>query len=455
MDAITYRSSIDDIDVILQCGGDVNKTVKQGLTPLHYAAYVNYVECVKFLIECGGEIDAVDEVGHTPLHLCARKGHFDTMKYLVQKGAKINFCDGDDDVSENSRTLGYYMMEPLTMAIENNKIACVKLLLENGANPNNKYFMGHEINIVPLDNLECLNLLLSYGANPNILDRMGLCPLMKACKEHQVEAVRVLMKHGADVNARCSTLYEEKTVLHFAVLSGNVIITSELLERGASTKKPEGYKYSVLQTAINRDRVDLCEMLLKHGADVEERSEEHATPLMYACSNSCLKNHGAIMKLLLNHGANPNAHSNLTSYTDPSLSSLSEYLQNFAELSQYECVHMLIKYGARVNFRGASVRYRLQDPFGILKYLPYIAQKWDIVELLMDAAWTYDPELIKKHGSILTSQRKAILEVAMMPRSLKQIIRLLIRQVLTPSLPNKVELLPLPPLLKCFLLFEV
>jgi hypothetical protein len=65
----------------------------------------------------------------------------------------------------------------------------LRLLLENGADPNKRYFFGAEINLVsPLD-LDFLRLLLTFGADPNSRDRAGLTPLMKAARLPQVSSV--------------------------------------------------------------------------------------------------------------------------------------------------------------------------------------------------------------------------------------------------------------------------
>ncbi len=63
-----------------------------------------------------------------------------------------------------------------------------ELLLLNGANAQQSHFLGHEINLVPMENVECLKVLLRHGADVNSLSRSGLTPLMKASKEGWVRA---------------------------------------------------------------------------------------------------------------------------------------------------------------------------------------------------------------------------------------------------------------------------
>ena len=259
-DAITYKSPLNEIKLILDCGAHVNTSVKKGLRPLHYAAYVNYLECVQFLVDQGAEVNLHDDIGYTPLHLCARRGSYETMKILIQSGATLNYCNTENSqLSENVKALGYLTLEPLNMAIENNHIDCVRLLLENGARPNHKYFMGYEVNLVPLDNLDCMQLLLQYGANPNVFNRCGLSPLMKASRENKLGALKLLLKYGADVNAECPPRFEQRTALHFAIRGGYYDIVEILLNNGAKLVRPRNYKHSPLHEAILMDRCDLCE----------------------------------------------------------------------------------------------------------------------------------------------------------------------------------------------------
>jgi ankyrin repeat protein len=59
------KSPLEDIKTILRCGANVNEPVKKGLRPLHYAAYVDYVECVCTLIDEGAKVNISDDIGYT------------------------------------------------------------------------------------------------------------------------------------------------------------------------------------------------------------------------------------------------------------------------------------------------------------------------------------------------------------------------------------------------------
>lgn len=76
--------------------------------------------------------------------------------------------------------------EPLHLAIKNGHYEAARLLLENGANVNTRYFFGCEISLISALNPEAMELLLMYGAYPDSRDRSGLTPLMKACRNPQV-----------------------------------------------------------------------------------------------------------------------------------------------------------------------------------------------------------------------------------------------------------------------------
>lgn len=455
-DAITFKSPIEDITLIIRCGADVNGRVKKGLRPLHYAAFVNYVECVKLLVDNGADVNLTDDIGYTPMHICARKGYHNVLSILITNGANLNFCKlGVIEEDNLNKKDSFMTMAPLNMAIENNHIECARLLLENGASPHHKYFMGYEISLVPLDNLECMELLLSHGADPNVYNRCGVTPLMRACKEHKLSTVKLLLQFNADVNATCPVRFEQRRPIHFAIQAGDVEITEYLLKNGACLSRPNNYKYSPLHEAIVKDNIALCELMLQYQAKVEERTEHGATPLMLACSLVGLKNRRQIVELLLNKNANVNAYSEQVSYIDPYLPPLIEYLKNNGCDIHYDVISLLIKFGAKVSFRGYLGVVRAKDPFGILHFMHNVFGKKDVCHLLFVAACLYDNDSIKHVNTINVEAKKCLMSYGCRPRELKHLCRLYIRDRMCTGLPEKVKTLPLPSLVKSYLLFDL
>jgi len=99
--------------------------------------------------------------------------------------AKVNFCEKiDEDKGDANKP--NLCDEPLHLAIKNGHYEAARMLLENGANVNARYFFGCEISLISALNPEAMELLLMYGAYPDSRDRSGLTPLMKACRNPQV-----------------------------------------------------------------------------------------------------------------------------------------------------------------------------------------------------------------------------------------------------------------------------
>jgi ankyrin repeat protein len=164
--------------------------------------------------------------GLTPLLFSARQGHLDGVRLLVDAGAAVNMVSGGDKTS------------PLLMAIINGHFDVADYLIEHGANPN----LASENGVTPLyavlnvqwapralypqpraylqqklSYLEMLKRLIDRGADVNArlnkkvwyseynfplsgVDEIGATPFWRAAYASDVDAMRLLVAHGADAN---------------------------------------------------------------------------------------------------------------------------------------------------------------------------------------------------------------------------------------------------------------
>ena len=98
---------------------------------------------------------------------------------------------------------------PLTHAVARGHADCVRLLLDNGADPNAQVhslaktalLAAASVAVVTADTVDIVGLLLHSGADPNVATSSGRTALMSAARAGNVDAVRLLLAFGADPKA--------------------------------------------------------------------------------------------------------------------------------------------------------------------------------------------------------------------------------------------------------------
>lgn len=113
----------------------------------------------------------------------------------------------------------------------------VKLLLDKGSNPDvpsqdeESGFKGETalLQAASWGRLEIAKILIKHGANVNAKAAWGAVPLHDAARMGNVEVARLLLEHGADVNAKD---YEGKTPLGWVDLYEAPRITKLLRDHG-------------------------------------------------------------------------------------------------------------------------------------------------------------------------------------------------------------------------------
>ncbi len=138
-------------------------------------------------------------------------------------------------------------------------IADIDAHVANGANVNEKWNLG-DGDISPL-----IFLMAGLG---------------------KAKAVRRLVRHGADVNAKDST---GLTALQMAIIKDQHGTVKEMLQLGADPNVHTGkHNQTALHTAALQGNAAIVQLLLAHGADPNAKGNDGITPLLLAANQGHL-----------------------------------------------------------------------------------------------------------------------------------------------------------------------
>ena len=304
------RGDIDKVKALLDEGIDKEKQNTSGFRPLHYAILKGHTPLVELLVANRADPEA-EAVGYRPLHLAAFVGNVDILRILLQAGVLR------DPIHKES---GYI---PLHTAVKNGHSSIVNLLLtplepfsiQNAsglskigaawkswfpkianinARSNNDYTPLHIAAV--MGNSVIIKILLGRGALIESPDDKGFRPVHHAIRNGELAAAALLMEHGADIEAQDNEY--QHNALYLAVRYGYLEIAQLLLQKKPHLREWSGQGATPLQCAAYYGNLAMIELLLKHGADINERGRYNYTALHVASERSC-----SAARLLLEYGA--------------------------------------------------------------------------------------------------------------------------------------------------------
>ena len=350
------------VAALIQQKADVNAVAVDGTTALHWAVRADDIETVDALIRAGAQVKAASRHGVTPLYIAADQGNAVMIRRLVAAGGDAN---GTDISGETV----------LMAAVRSGSADAVRTLLDAGAQVNTaEPQVGHTALMwaVREDRPELVSLLLARGASLEVKTRTGSRPAVRppgagggshgvgivrggvppqgeqppapggmtalsfAAREGRLEAARLLIDAGADVNAREANGISP---LVMAITNRHTPVAALLLSRGADPNAADWWGRTPLWSAVDMRNLDLdsrtfengverapvlelIEALIAKGADVNARVKEFPPQRRFmmplgslawvdvtgqtAFWRASLSADLPLMKLLLSKGADPN-----------------------------------------------------------------------------------------------------------------------------------------------------
>jgi len=240
----------------------------EGAAALILAASHNDVEMADLLLRAGADPKAANEYGATALYAAADNADATMTKKLLAAGADPNMALMSGET-------------PLMLAAREGHTATVHALLEGGADPNAKEKNGQQNALmwaIAGRHSAVTEELVKFKADVNARSRTGFTALMFAARG-DAESARTLLNAGANPNEVIPDW--GGTALIIASTMGQADIVEALLNKGADVNYRDSNSFTALHSAV-RDS--------DYGSDREQRARAVAT-----------------VKVLLAHGADPNA----------------------------------------------------------------------------------------------------------------------------------------------------
>jgi len=331
------RGDVAGVRTLAAQGADVNASLGDGMTGLHWAADRGDDAMVQVLLATGAAVDGRTRIGdYTPLHLAARSGNGTVVAALLKAGAKADVATSTSGV------------QPIHLAAGSGSLSAVTALLDKGAGVNAR---ESEWGQTPLifaaagNRPDVVSLLIKRGADvhlkTNALDVAKFSTEARQAQTLQrsilrsavatgeeptpsqwrasVEAVREYYASGklpappaaAPAGGRGGTampgapaaptaaprdVNEEApppnisakgglSALHHAARQGFVDVVTSLLDAGASLNDKTGDGHQPVLVALINGQFDVAMALIKRGADVNVASESHGVTPLWATIN--------------------------------------------------------------------------------------------------------------------------------------------------------------------------
>jgi beta-lactamase regulating signal transducer with metallopeptidase domain/ankyrin repeat protein len=291
----------------------------------HRAAYGGSVDSMRFLLAHGVDIK---KAGYDALGIAAYRDHPEAVAFLLQQHVNPNRQKQPTDTRFTN------IRPALNMAASGGSLACAKLLLDAGADPNSVIVgdphMG-DTGTTPIDaacgtdNADIVRALLDHGARIDFVDSGGFTPILYAAYSHAAKCLALLIDRGADIKAynpkwKCGVIDfaaifdgedDDRPDMHdtVAMVNRDMATLQVLLDRGiinVNTTTP-GIS-SLLGEAIGNGQTAWSEKLLQMGAKVNAVDKIGSTPLSSAIFSTAKEpRYSALIDELLAKGADPNA----------------------------------------------------------------------------------------------------------------------------------------------------
>ncbi|MBT4792521.1 MAG: hypothetical protein HON90_13195 [Halobacteriovoraceae bacterium] len=244
----------------------------QKLFPTHEAAKSGNIEELNESIAKGHDLNQLTNKQLAPIHFSIQENHYSATKLLLESGAQANL------IGESFKP-----KTPLIMAVVQENLKMVELLLAHGADLHLKPCENRNVLFYALGNIKLFDLFITKGVDFSSIDIYGESLLTSAASLTAKVGLRPHPK------AQSIVLYlldkgmspdglkgESSTPVLHAISKANIDVLNLLISRGANPNKIDSRGHTALINAILINELAIVDLLLKNAANVDLKGRKEA-----------------------------------------------------------------------------------------------------------------------------------------------------------------------------------
>lgn len=277
----TLRDQHEAVAALLEAGASPLALNRNGISPLFLAVQNGSDKITALLLDAGADPNSLAESGETILMTAAHTGKPEVLRLLLANGAMIDTRDPD------------FQQTALMIAVREGHTELTDILIRHGAGVDTQTRVGPSpVYLPPCKGTGCGSegLGINRSGVPHRGERFeakgGMSPLLYAARDGRIEAARLLIENGADLEIAEANLI---TPLLMALLNNQLEVAKLLLEFGAEVNTDDFYGRSPLFAAVDYRNLDMNSSL----EDDPQDNRVDREPIL------------TVIKQLLDAGANP------------------------------------------------------------------------------------------------------------------------------------------------------
>jgi len=254
-----YENDLARLQRLVAGGESVDEPIAdklpgRGMAPIHVAASENHGKIVRWLMTQGADLNREDGQYMTVVHHVISVGDANLLRELLAAGADINAGEA---------------FSPLAYACSERE-EFIDILLDAGAEINPEEASVTPLHMILLNDIDRARQFLDMGAH------IGFLEISVATRDHTIEALKLLVEYGADLNLTIesslpdsSFFADARTNLWFTVDQEpeSLPVWEYLIEHNVELNVVDYRGLSTLMDAVDKKSLEFTRFLIEHGAN--------------------------------------------------------------------------------------------------------------------------------------------------------------------------------------------